>query len=103
VYDLLNLDRLPRRYAVEAGRSLTDTWASGTGGAYSLAVYGPNVFLRSFTGSSTAWTAATFAQEILVGYNPSLNQLLVHVRNVSSRPGSITLTPNNKFVRTAMS
>ena len=102
VYDLLNLDRLPRRYTVEGGKSLTDTWTSGTAGAYSLSVYGPNGFLRSFSGSSTAWTAAAFKPEILVGYNPSLNQLLVHVRNAGSQAGSITLTPNNKYVGTAI-
>jgi phospholipase C len=98
VYDLLNLDRLPRRYTVEAGKSLTDAWAAGTDGAYSLSVYGPNGFFRSFTGSTTAWTAGTFKPEILVGYNVSLKELLVHVRNAGPQAGSLTVTPNNSFV-----
>jgi len=102
VYDLLHLDRIPRRYTVEAGQSLTDTaWATGPdGGTYQLWVYGPNGFVRSFLGNTSDWVVAEFKPEILVGYNPTLNQLLVLVRNAGSQAGSVTITPNNAFVGT---
>ncbi|AOB30844.1 phospholipase [Bordetella sp. H567] len=52
VYDKLHLDRVPRRYAVEARRSLQGSWAAGTddGGKYDLWVLGPNGFHRHFAG-----------------------------------------------------
>jgi phospholipase C len=53
VYDRLHLDRIPRRYTVEAGKSLADDWPlHADGGRYDLWVYGPNGFLREFRGSS---------------------------------------------------
>ena len=50
VYDRLRLDRAPRRYTVEAGKRLTDTWEPG---AYDLWVLGPGGFHRSLTGGAT--------------------------------------------------
>ena len=52
VYDQRHLDRIPRRYTVEAGKTLADLWRlEADGGAYSLWVYGPNGFLREFHGA----------------------------------------------------
>jgi len=49
VYDKLHLDRIPRRYTVEAGKGLVDEWMlGGDEGGYDLWVYGPNGFLREF-------------------------------------------------------
>jgi phospholipase C len=44
-----------RHYAVEPGRTVTDTWdLSGVdGGRYHLCVYGPNGFFREFIGGAT--------------------------------------------------
>src|SRR5262249_33860624 len=54
-YDLLHLDRIPRRYTVEPGRTLTDAWDPGAdGGRYDLWVYGPNGFVRSLKGQAAA-------------------------------------------------
>ncbi|MBX3241012.1 MAG: phospholipase C, phosphocholine-specific [Chitinophagaceae bacterium] len=51
VYDMFHLDRIPRRYTVEPGKSLTDEWnVSGNGGAYDLEVHGPNGYFHRFTG-----------------------------------------------------
>ncbi|MDN6886080.1 phospholipase C, phosphocholine-specific [Variovorax sp. CAN2819] len=52
VYDKLNLDRLPRRYMIEPGKQLDDTWnpAADNGGLYDLWVLGPNGFHRHFKG-----------------------------------------------------
>ena len=52
VYDKLHLDRIPRRYTVESGKTLTDTWLlHRDDGRYDLWVYGPNGFLREFRGN----------------------------------------------------
>ncbi|MFB2120945.1 phosphocholine-specific phospholipase C [Parapedobacter sp. 2B3] len=52
VYDLNRLEQIPRRYTVEAAKSLADEWdAAETGGAYDLEVYGPNGYFRKFAGN----------------------------------------------------
>ncbi len=52
VYDRLHLDRIPRRYTVEAGQTLADQWevAETDNGQYDFWIYGPNGFLRECTG-----------------------------------------------------
>ena len=51
VYDELHLDQIPRRYVVEAGKTLEGVWdVSSDRGAYHLWVLGPNGFHRHFTG-----------------------------------------------------
>jgi phospholipase C len=50
VYDKLHLDRIPRRYTVEASKELTDQWGLDEE-RYDLWVLGANGFLREFQGS----------------------------------------------------
>jgi phospholipase C len=52
VYDKLHLDRVPRRYVVESGRSLAGAWdaAAEDSGKYDLWVLGPNGYHRRFAG-----------------------------------------------------
>jgi phospholipase C len=51
VYDRLHLERVPRRYTVEATKSLRDDWPlRDDKGHYDLWVYGPNGFVREFRG-----------------------------------------------------
>jgi phospholipase C len=51
VYDKLHLDHIPRRYTVEACKSLEDDWLLHVDeGHYDLWVYGPNGFVREFRG-----------------------------------------------------
>jgi len=52
VYDLNDLDRIPRRYTVEAGRSLNDEWPVHAEGGYDLEVFGPNGYFQKFSGNS---------------------------------------------------
>lgn len=47
VYDRRHLDRLPQRYAVEAGKRLEDDWQADDDGV-DLLVLGPNGYMRSF-------------------------------------------------------
>ena len=48
VYDRLRLEEIPRRYTVEAGKSLADDWRAGD--AYDLWLLGPNGFHRALRG-----------------------------------------------------
>jgi phospholipase C len=50
VYDLFNLESIPKRYTVEAGKSIEDRWAPSDNGKYSLEVFGPNGFFRKYVG-----------------------------------------------------
>jgi phospholipase C len=54
VYDRLALDRIPRRYTVEAGKRSDDIWSLSDVGAYDLFVLGPAGFMRSFRGTASA-------------------------------------------------
>lgn len=49
VYDKLNLDAIPRRYMVEAGKQLDDLWQTKEN-RYDLWILGPNGFHRTFKG-----------------------------------------------------
>jgi phospholipase C len=99
VYDQLHLDRIPRRYTVEAGKSLTDGWSSSAdAGAYNLWVYAPNGFVRSFEGNASSWAGSSFKPETLLAYNTTLRQLLLQVRNRGTQANTITVTPNNEFL-----
>ncbi|WP_413502755.1 phosphocholine-specific phospholipase C [Serratia proteamaculans] len=49
VYDRLNLDQVPRRYTVEAGKAVSDNWP--TEDKYHLWLLGPNGFHRELRGS----------------------------------------------------
>lgn len=77
VYDRLNLDRIPRRYTVEAGKSLTDFWPlTAAGGRYDLSVHAPNGFRRDFQGGSEGR-----GLELAVNYNPAQAKIQVALRN----------------------
>jgi phospholipase C len=80
VYDKLHLDRIPRRYTVEAGRTLADDWRLHSDeGHYDLWVYGPNGFVREFRGSLNR--ESRFAPEVELEYdvtNDSIRLIATH-------------------------
>jgi phospholipase C len=61
VYDKMHLDRIPRRYTVEAGKTLTDIWdVSADKGKHDLWVYGRTAscaFSRTMRKSLQTWPA----------------------------------------------
>ncbi len=83
VYDRLHLDRIPRRYSVEAGKSLTD--AAWDGGRYDLEVHGPNGFYRSVQGDGAAPTTARLELE-------GAHALRLTLRNATSEPVDAVVT-----------
>jgi phospholipase C len=55
VYDLKHLERIPRRYTVEAKKALTDQWdLTSDAGEYHFEVYAPNGYFRSYAGKASA-------------------------------------------------
>ncbi|HUE63882.1 MAG TPA: phospholipase C, phosphocholine-specific [Rhizomicrobium sp.] len=77
VYDKLHLDRIPRRYTVEAGKAFNDHWEFASDGSYNLWILGPNGFLREFqgmrtgTGIEVSARDAPNARAIRLGFNNS--------------------------------
>jgi phospholipase C len=86
VYDLLHLERLPRRYTVEAGKSLLDIWQTAADeGRYHLRVLGPNGFLRQFSGTLLPAHARRVAlPEVRIGYQPFTRSLELVAWNLGS-------------------
>ncbi|MDP3735995.1 MAG: phospholipase C, phosphocholine-specific [Hyphomonadaceae bacterium] len=87
VYDRLHLDRIPRRYTVEAGKKLSDTWrGEADGGRHDLWVLGPNGYLRTFIGG----TAAS-ALEVISEADTRARKITLTVRNAGRTAQSITI------------
>jgi phospholipase C len=94
VYDQLNLNLIPRRYTVEAGKMLSDVWYTPSDGSYGLYVYSSNGFFRGFQGNAASEASAAFAPEVQVCYEPCTSQLYLKVSNAGSQAGQVTVTAN---------
>lgn len=96
VYDRLHLDRLPRRYTIEAGRALDDTWdAGGDAGRYDLWLAGPNGFHRHCAGDLRAESSRFDATpEIAVRYDRAGCVLIVELSNPGLRPCMFRIADN---------
>ena len=92
VYDKLHLDRIPRRYVVEAGKSLSGRWELAENqGQYELWVLGPNGYHRAFSGSSRELSAKALP-EVELAYKPDrLVQVTARLRNDGDRPCTFTI------------
>lgn len=84
VYDRTALDALPRRYAVEGGKSLSGRWAAPASGPYDLWVLGPNGFHRHFGGGRESL-------EIEVAYDPGLGGLQIVCHNDDNTPRTFVI------------
>ncbi|MCL9658274.1 phospholipase C, phosphocholine-specific [Pseudomonas protegens] len=82
VYDGLHLSDIPRRYTVEAGKALQDSWPVVE--RYQLWVLGPNGFHRSFSGQ-----LQQLQPELLV--TSSNNQLQFTLSNPGAHGVSVTI------------
>jgi phospholipase C len=94
VYDLLHSSRIPRRYTVEPGKSLTDSWTVGASGTYHLRVYGPNGFARYYYGNTLKADP-----EIQLSYSPSSDEIVLLLKNPATAPISIQITPNSAALK----
>lgn len=81
VYDLLHLDRKPRRYTVEADKSLDDHWSAvSDAGSYELLVLGPNGFARGFSGNANPGLGLA-QPEVTLEYDAKHDRLMLAVTN----------------------
>lgn len=90
VYDMKHLERIPRRYTVEAGKQITDEWdLAETSGNYHLEVYGPNGFFQSFEGAVNAKEP-----EVQIEFDSKKGGLLIHLRNTGAEKITAELADN---------
>lgn len=99
VYDKLHLDRIPRRYTVEAGKTLNDYWqtAVSDNGDYNLWVYGTNGFVRTFEGNTKQWNEAGFRPEVQICYDIASGNVYLKAHNSGTEAGELTITSNAYF------
>ena len=91
VYDKKHLERIPRRYTVEAGKNLSDAWnTQADAGAYDLSVYGPNGYFRGFKGT----IGATAQPETKVHYQAERSGLRVRIDNPGRDPLAVDIKAN---------
>ena len=88
VYDKRNLDRIPRRYTVEPGKSLADVWNVEEDGAYDLWVLAPNGFVRAFKGALSSEGAAP---EIMARYDGARRKISIVAHNRGAAPCDIVI------------
>ena len=88
VYDKRHLDRIPRRYTVEAGKAIDDRWIADADGTFDLWVLGPNGFHRAFRG-----TISEAAQAPLMTARPAArgNGLAIALRNPGAAPQAVEM------------
>ena len=104
VYDRLNLNRIPRRYTVEAYKTLSDdfwnTYAANYDttaerGSYNLWVYGPNGFVRSFRGRiGERGPLGHLHPDIQIGYDTQNTGIHIKLRSNAVTPVTFTLADN---------
>ena len=95
VYDRRHLERIPRRYTVEANKQLKGEWdLQSDEGMYDLWVLGPNGYHRHFTGN-----AAQTDIEIAVRYDVKSEKIALYLSNSSAEAVDYTITANAYFDR----
>jgi phospholipase C len=103
VYDVLNLNLIPRRYTVEAGKTLSDDFwnAFGTNfveaaaGSYNLWVYAPNGFARHFQGViSQEGMLQRQHPDIQFAYDTDRGGIRIGLRSNAIMPVNFTVTDN---------
>ncbi len=93
VYDRYNLGRIPRRYVVEAGKTLSDTWNARQDnlGRYDLWVLGPNGYHRHFQGDTARIGDSGAQPEIRVCYDVANGNVYVELLNGGTQPCTFTV------------
>ncbi|MEP7257745.1 MAG: phospholipase C, phosphocholine-specific [Flavitalea sp.] len=89
VYDLNNLDNIPKRYSVEAGKSLDDEWDLSANGQYDLEIFAPNGFFQKIAGS--LWTNEPV---VIIDYNHRRGGISVAMWNTGTTPLRINVSSN---------
>ncbi|OZI74807.1 phosphocholine-specific phospholipase C [Bordetella genomosp. 12] len=102
VYDRLHLDRVPRRYTVEAGKQLEGSWdVAGDGGKYDLWVLGPNGYHRHFAGDLALARTSQLDAEIRVCYDVANGDVYASFINSGKVACNFSVTPNAYYASEA--
>lgn len=88
VYDRKHLERIPRRYTVEAGKRIDDGWTLSADGGFDLWVLGPNGFLRHFRKGGAG---ADAAPPMTIRQHRNGTGLLVALRNAAREDVNATV------------
>jgi phospholipase C len=94
VYDKLHLDRIPRRYTVEAGKTLSDDFwdtLASDGGAYDLWVCSVNGFVRSFQGKAVV-PGSQIRPAASLGYDVHERAVKLRLSNAGTRAVTFAVT-----------
>jgi len=95
VYNHLALDKVPRRYTVEPGKLLNDSWTPAAGGAYDLSVFGPNGYFRRFRGVLPATLSGGVGlPEVRVCYDTANGDVHLEMHNLGNISCNVTVTPS---------
>ncbi|SCX45726.1 phosphocholine-specific phospholipase C [Variovorax sp. EL159] len=94
VYNHLSLGDVPRRYTVEPGKQLNDSWAPTSDGSYDLSVFGPNGYFRRFRGKLPSSLAGGVGlPEIRVCYDTANGDVHLEMHNIGNISCTVTVTP----------
>jgi phospholipase C len=94
-YDRLHLERVPRRYTVEPGKSLSDVWSTvEDAGRYDLQIFGPNGFVRMFVGELPLQRARLALPEVQLARNVLRHDLELRAWNAGDTPCEIKVVGN---------
>ncbi|WP_219209960.1 phosphocholine-specific phospholipase C [Variovorax boronicumulans] len=94
VYNHLALNAVPRRYTVEAGKMLNDSWAVARDGGYDLSVFGPNGFFRRFRGKLPATLAGGAGlPETRVCYDTANGEVYLELQNLGNIACTVRIAP----------
>ncbi|SDD86416.1 phospholipase C [Cupriavidus sp. YR651] len=94
VYDRLHLDRGPRRYTIEAGKSLTGQWdCDADDGRYDLWLLGPNGWHRHISGTAPSHTGQPGPVATL-RHDPARQALALAIGNTGGVPCRVRVQAN---------
>ncbi|MGF6509417.1 phosphocholine-specific phospholipase C [Paraburkholderia sp. 32] len=95
VYDRYKLNRVPRRYVVEDGKTLADSWNAQQDnlGMYDLWVLGPNGYHRHFKGDLSRLADSGVTPEIRVCYDIANGDVYADLMNTGKSACNFTITP----------
>src|SRR5690606_7986698 len=90
VYDMNRLDRIPRRYTVEAGKSLSDEWGTNeTKGLYDLEIYGPNGYFHKIAGN-----IHNVEPQVKLDYDHRKGEITIRLRHGAVIPLQLEIASN---------
>lgn len=94
VYDQRHLRELPRRYTVEAGKSLDDLWTPLPTdlGSYDLWLLGPNGFHRQYSGRLGALDRRDAEPEVQARHDSASGELILRLVNAGPVACSFVIT-----------